>query len=113
MAENIRLMERVEFQLFVDAIAVAINALSCALWHFSYTLVIEISRHVAQVQGSVRTAREMSHADPQAFLAPRVQFFGRPERRSSWTSVRPYINSVNQFRTFLTSIQCGPWTSHN
>ena len=42
---NVTLMERQGFQLFFNVITIAIDA----LWHFSYTIVIELSYHVAQV----------------------------------------------------------------
>ena len=46
---NVTLMERLDFQLFFYGFTNAIDALLHALWHFSYTLVIELSRHIAQV----------------------------------------------------------------
>ena len=60
------------------------------LWHFSYTLVIELSRRVAQIQGSVRTVRELSHADLQAFLSPLLQLF--------WPKLKADQNAVRQGR---------------
>ena len=44
---NVTLMERLDFQLFFYGFTNAIDALLHALWHFSYTLVIELTRHVA------------------------------------------------------------------
>ena len=49
LAMKVTLMERVDFQLFFNVITGAIDALLHVLWHFSYTLVIKLSRHVAQV----------------------------------------------------------------
>ena len=64
--------ERLDFQLFFDVITVAIDALLHALWNFSYTLVIELSCHIVQFQGSIRVVHELSHAD---FQAPLLQLF--------------------------------------
>ena len=50
---------------------------ACVVAFFVYPchLVIVQSCRVAQVQGSVCTARELSHTDFQAFLAPLLQLF--------------------------------------
>ena len=44
---NVTLMERLDFQLFFDVITIVIDALLRVLWHFLYTLVIELSRYIA------------------------------------------------------------------
>ena len=113
-------MESMGFQLFFNVITAEIDPLLHVLWHFSYTLVIELSHHVAN-----RTLTDFK--DPFAqlvnchmlilkhflFLLHFCNCFGRPERCSSWMSAHPYINSLNHFRRFLTFIHCGPYTLHN
>ena len=76
-----------------NEITVAIDALLHALWHFSYTLVIELSHHVAQVQGSICTARELSNTDLQAFLAPLLQLF--------WLKPMAEQNAVRHGRLYV------------
>ena len=84
---NVTLMERLDFQIFFDIITVAIDALLHVLWHFSYTLVTELSSHIVQVQGSICTAREQSHTNLQAFLAPLLQLF-QPKPKAYQNAVR-------------------------
>ena len=105
---NVTLMERLDFQLFFDVITVAINALLHALWHFSCTLVIELSRHIMQLQGSIRTAGKLSHMPSSSiscstFAIVLAKTEGLPESCSSWTSVCPYMNSLTHFCMFVTS----------
>ena len=117
MAMKVTLIERLDYPLFFGVITVSIDALLHTLWHFSYTLVIKISCHVAQVQGSVCTSRDLSHADLQAFLAPLLQLFqSKPKDDQNAVSHGPlhvYMNSLIHFWTFLSSIHCGPLTLHN
>ena len=105
---NVTMMERLDFQLFFNVITITMDALLHALWHFLYTLVIELSCHVLQVQGSIRTAHELSHANFQAFLAPLLQLF-RPARTLYVMDVcMSYINTLTHFCKFVISNHYGP-----
>ena len=46
----------------------------CSIF-FLCVLVIELSRYVVQLQGSICTAHELSQVDLQAFHAPVLQLF--------------------------------------
>ena len=116
------LMERLDLQIFFNVITVVIDTLLNALWHFSYTLVIELSCHVvnrtltdfrdpfAQLATVTRWSPSIS-CSCSTFAIVSAQTEGWPEHCSSWMSLSPYMNSLTHFCTFWT--HCGPQTLHN
>ena len=106
--------ERLDFQIFFNVIYVAINALLHALWHFSYTVVTELSCHVAN--HTLTDFRHPSHilrivtcwsssisCSCSIFATVSAETEGRPELFSSWMSVQPYMNFLTHFLMFLMS----------
>ena len=136
---NVTLMERMDFQLFFNVMTIAIDTLLHALWHFLYTLVIEISCHLVQVVLLLLTVRIRLHSlqtvtrrsssiSCSTFAIVSTKTKHRPQHCLSWMSLRPYVKYLTTFacfwrlytmahRLFITDDKCQwglcPWHSRN
>ena len=104
-------MKSLHFFLFFDIIAAAVDAFLHAVYHLLYARVIEVSRRVkilwmvvlltsGIISQSSRTVTLRSFSiSASTFAIVSSETDGRPERCSSWTSVRPSLNSLHHLRT--------------